>query len=389
MPVVSVARGHVLTTGGTMRSFFLALLLSPCALAQDSFLDELRLRNARHDDVEAQDPDVSVSESIDADLVSEDGEAEDAFEQIPSRRFRTTGYEDVELPDSESFEGSRSVVADAICAEQQLACGPTPELTRFRKGSYQGSSVAAGYIYDDPSTGIAMTTLDVSTVFAVPLGSFDNLLILTPYVRADLLDPAPALDVPDAVYDTGLKAFWRKPINDRWSAMFLFTPSMRTDFESTSGVFRIFGLGLLIWQAIPDNLSVSGGVVYTGRDDFPVLPGMGLLWTPSPDWRYDIQFPSPSISHRIQQDPGQSETWLYLGGVFGGNTWSVRRPSGTDDELTISDLRLVLGAEKLWNENRAVFGEVGYVFNRSFEYASLPAETELDSSWMLRAGVSF
>lgn len=391
MPVVSVARGHILITGGTMRSFLLTVLLSPCAMAQESFLDEFRHRNSPGRDAAA----LSEGRSY---FAEEDNASSDAYsghefgeeESLPlERQLTPAAYEPVDIPDSESSDRESRIITDAICAEQQTACEPTPQLVRFRKGAYQGSNVAAGYIHDDSATGVAVSTLDVNTVFAVPLGSMDNLLILTPYVRADYLNSAPALDLPDAVYDTGVKAFWKKPINDRLSAMFLLTPSMRTDFDSTSGAFRLFGMGLLVWQAVPEKLSLSGGVVYTGRDDFPVLPGIGLLWTPAPDWRYDIQFPSPRISHRLQQDPGQSETWAYVSGVFGGNTWAVQRPSGASDELTMSDLRVVLGIEKIFNENRGYFGEVGYVFNRYFEYASLPAQTDLDATWMLRAGISF
>jgi len=370
-----------------MRSFLLTLLLSPCAMAQESFLDEFRHRNSTGRDVSTLNE--AGQYFVDkGDTYSED-ELRDEASSPFARQLEPAAYEPVDIPDSESSDRESRIITDAIRAEQQTACEPTPQLVRFRQGSYQGSNVAAGYIHDDSSTGVAISTLDVNAVFAVPLGSMDNLLILTPYVRSDYLNSAAALDLPDALYDTGVKAFWKKPINDRLSAMFLFTPSMRTDFNSTSGAFRMFGMGLMVWQAVPDKLSLSGGVVYTGRADFPVLPGMGVLWTPTPDWRYDIQFPSPRISHRLQQDPGQSETWAYLSGVFGGNTWSVQRPSGTSDQLTMSDLRLMLGIEKIFNENRGYFGEVGYVFNRYFEYASLPAQTDLDSTWMLRAGISF
>jgi hypothetical protein len=183
--------------------------------------------------------------------------------------------------------------------------------------------------------------------------------------------------------------FWKRPINDRLGSMVLVTPSIRSDFETNEGAFRLFGMALLTWQWVPRTLSVSGGVVYTGREDFPVLPAMGLLWTPSPEWRVDVQFPSPRISRRIRKNGGDSETWAYLGGVFGGNTWAVTRTGGAEDILTISDLRLVTGIEYLQRENRGFFAEVGYVFNRSIEYTNVPFQADLDSAVMLRFGVSF
>ncbi len=113
------------------------------------------------------------------------------------------------------------------------------------------------------------------------------------------------------------------------------------------------------------------------------------MWTPTPEWKFDVQFPSPRISRRVMKDGQNSETWAYLSGVFGGNTWAVERPSGTEDELTIRDLRLVIGLEQLLPENRGLFVETGYVFNRSVEYERIPSERELDSAIMLRGGISF
>jgi hypothetical protein len=171
--------------------------------------------------------------------------------------------------------------------------------------------------------------------------------------------------------------------------MILVTPSVRSDFQTSDNAFRLFGLGLLTWQWVPKTLSVSGGVVYTGRHDFPVLPAMGLLWTPSPLWKYDIQFPSPRISYRLAKSGSEHETWGYVSGVFGGNTWAVKRTGGVADELTLSDLRLVFGLEHLQPQNRSVFVEAGYVFNRSIEYTNTGFQQDLEAAMMLRMGVAF
>lgn len=293
----------------------------------------------------------------------------------------------------EEFSNSDPLDVNSICAEED--CGPAVDdcdkpIVRFRKSFYQGVSTSFGYVHDDPATGMSVTTLDGSANFAMPImGDMDNLLSFTPYIRTDMLDAAAVFDVPDQLFDTGFKVFWRKVIDDRWSSMVLFTPSYRSDFQSSDGAFRIFGMGLLVWQCVPDKLSLSGGVVHTGRADFPVLPAIGLIWTPTPEWKFDVQFPSPRISRRVMKDGQNSETWAYLSGVFGGNTWAVERPSGTEDELTIRDLRLVIGLEQLLPENRGLFIETGYVFNRSVEYERIPSERELDSAIMLRGGISF
>jgi len=305
--------------------------------------------------------------------------------------------------DESSPVQSVSYPADVICAEElctgalefctDKGCAPTSDceipLTRFRKSCYQGSYASYGTLGDDPDLGIMVRTLDSGATFAIPLGSTENVITFTPYIRADLLDAAAVLDVPESLFDTGVKMFWRHPINERLSSMMLITPSVRSDFTTSDGAFRLFGLALLTWQWVPQKLSISGGVVHTGRDDFPILPAMGLLWTPSPEWKVDAQFPSPRISHRLAKNGGQSETWAYLSGVFGGNTWAVTRTGGETDELTISDLRLVTGIEFAQSENRGFYVEAGYVFNRSMEYTTIPIERDLDAAMMMRAGVSF
>ncbi|MFN9723985.1 MAG: DUF6268 family outer membrane beta-barrel protein, partial [Planctomyces sp.] len=258
-----------------------------------------------------------------------------------------------------------------------------------RKGCWQGGTLISSYLHDDSSTGLAIGSLDASTTFGVPLGSFENILLLTPFFRADFLNSAAVFDLPSEVYETGVRGLWRKKLTDRLSTMAIVTPGVRTDFRNSDGAVRLFGLGLLTWQAVPDRLSLSGGAVHTGRDDFPVLPAAGILWTPSSEWKIDVQFPSPRISRRLMKDGQNSELWGYVSGVFGGNTWAVQRASGLNDQLTIRDLRLMLGLEQLLPANQSAFMECGLVFDRSFTWESGAEETPLDSTWVLRAGVSF
>lgn len=262
-------------------------------------------------------------------------------------------------------------------------------LSRFRQGCFQGAAVSTGFINDGTDGGMGVTSTDLSASFAIPLGSFDNVVVATPFLRTDFLTAAPALDLPEELYETGARFFWKRPLNDELSVMTIVTPAIRSDFENTSNAFRVFGLGQLIWQAVPETLSLSGGVVHTGRDDFPILPAAGLLWTPTREWKVDIQFPSPRVSFRIDKDGSHSESWIYLSGVFGGNTWSVQRASGVADELTLRDYRLLAGFEHLLPDNRSIFVEGGFVFGRAVEYESEPESTELDSTGILRCGIAF
>lgn len=267
-------------------------------------------------------------------------------------------------------------------------CGEAP-LSRFRNGCFQGAAVSTAYIHDNPDNGLAINSTDVSASFAIPLGSFDNVFVATPFLRTDFLNASTTLDLPDEIHETGARFFWKKPATDNLSLMTIVTPTVRSDFQNSDKAFRIFGLVLLTWQAVPDTLALSGGVVHTGRDDFPILPAAGLLWTPSPLWKVDIQFPSPRISYRLDKNGANSETWTYLAGVFGGNTWSVQRPSGLNDQLTLRDYRLITGIEHLLPENRSLFLEAGFIFGRAVEFESSPDTTKLDSTGIIRCGIAF
>ena len=358
------------------------------AMGEEPFLNALRITSFAGDSGDSAFSPVFVSSQMTKPLNQENalqnGSLIDGQDDFNSTGYALNGAE----------EGSFEPVGftdDAICAEQDCEQCSDCEipLVRHRNGFLQGVQVSYGSIGDDAATGIVVRTVDASASFAIPLGSMDNVISITPYFRADFLEAAAIFDVPDSLYETGVKMFWRRPISERLGSMILVTPSVRSDFQTSENAFRLFGLGLLTWQWVPKTLSVSGGAVYTGRQDYPVLPAMGLLWTPSPRWKYDIQFPSPKISYRLAKSGCDHETWGYLGGVFGGNTWAVKRTGGVSDELTLSDLRLVFGLEHLQPQNRSVFVEAGYIFNRSIEYTNIAFQQDLNAAMMLRMGVAF
>ena len=361
---------------------------SRCAGGEEPFLNAFRLATVAADAGDLAPHPVYVSSQTKKPLVRESSEGSGSdvqeHEDLENTGHALNGMVDGTV-DSVGF------TVNEICAEQSCEQCTDCEapLVRHRNGFIQGAQVNYSSIGDDPATGIVVRTVDTSAGFAIPLGSMENLISITPYFRADLLEAAAIFDVPDSLYDTGVKMLWRRPISERLGSMILVTPSVRSDFQTSENAFRLFGLGLLTWQWVPKTLSISGGAVYTGREDYPVLPAMGLMWTPSPRWKYDIQFPSPRISYRLAKSGCDHETWGYVSGVFGGNTWAVKRAGGVSDELTLSDLRLVFGLEHLQPQNRSVFVEAGYVFNRSIEYTNIPFQQDLDAAMMLRMGVSF
>ncbi len=231
--------------------------------------------------------------------------------------------------------------------------------------------------------------LEASIGLGVPLGSLDNILGVTPSLRIDWLDAVPELDVPSELYEVGVQFFYRRELNDVWSAMAIVRPSIRSDFTTDNDAFRVFGLVLLTRECIPDYLSVSFGAVSLGRADLPVLPALGLTWTPSPQTRLDLRFPESRLSTRIAKDGANSETWCYLSGGLGGNTWAVTRATGETDVLSIRDWRLTLGVEHIVDGGGGWFAEVGYAFSRRIEFDSDEEEQDLSDGILLQAGWAY
>ena len=365
--------------------------------AQTSFLDELRILT-QPDSFGDQDVPQTFSFAANVSKDADDVEASfwanryDLTALEPEPQFNPPLIPDglpkeswtgrAELDDPTAFAGF-----DTGCTTD-IDCCDAP-LIRYRTTCFQGAQAAYGVIPGGDADGLGIKTLDLLGTFAVPFGSMDHVISFTPFFRMDQLNAVPSLDVPDSLYETGVKSFWKKVQNERLTMMVLFTPSVRSDFQSSQQALKLFGMALLQWKLVPEKLSMTGGAVYTGRQDYPVLPAMGLYWTPSPLWKLDIQFPFPRISRRLLKDGDKSETWAYLSGVFGGNTWAVKRASGQDDQLTLRDLRLVLGVEHLLRENRGVFLETGWVFSRSMEYTNTPGQIDFGDAILLRAGIQF
>ena len=83
--------------------------------------------------------------------------------------------------------------------------------------------------------------------------------------------------------------------------------------------------------------------------------------------KFDLVFPHPKISHRIYwtgQAGDEVQDWVYVAGEFTGDAWAIRRSDGRDDQVVISDYRLVLGMERKITGGLSSHFEIGYVFGR-------------------------
>jgi hypothetical protein len=131
------------------------------------------------------------------------------------------------------------------------------------------------------------------------------------------------------------------------------------------------------------------GVMYIDRNDIKLLPAGGVLYTPTPQVRFDFFFPQPKLSAQLTT-VGQFEVWWYVAAEYGGGAWTIERTDGTSDRVDINDIRVSGGLEWTGPNGLTGFFEIGYVFKREVVYVVEPSDTfNPDDSWMLRAGIAF
>ena len=282
-------------------------------------------------------------------------------------------------------------------------------IRRFKKQAIQKVTVAGGWLVAAKGNDLSSSHLETSIGVGVPLGLIRRRLSgadeqsfgaepqraeggepeifgITPAFRVDFIDAAQGIDVPAELYETGVSFFYRRTINDRLGVMAIMRPSVRSDFTTSDNAFRLFGLGLLTWDCVPEELSLSFGAVYLDRADLPLLPAVGLTWMPRTTTRLELQFPQSRFALRLAKDGGASETWSYLSAGIGGNTWAVTRADGRTDELSLGDIRLLLGLDHIVDGGGGWFAEFGYAFNRHIEYQSTQSKINLSDGIVLQAG---
>jgi hypothetical protein len=171
------------------------------------------------------------------------------------------------------------------------------------------------------------------------------------------------LGLPGSVYDFYADLGW-KPRPAEWLFLDLgVTPGVYSDLRAFhADAFRVRGRGLAI-LATSERFQVVAGVLYVNRNGPKVVPAGGVVWSPTPDVRYQLVFPQPKVARRVASW-GAADGWVYAAGEFGGGTWAYRRADGTDGSLDLNDYRAVAGGELKRADGWLVRAEVGYVFGR-------------------------
>ena len=275
------------------------------------------------------------------------------------------------------------------------AGGATDQYLRL----FQGPRFRHAYLHgDDASNALAINDTDLSLAFVIPNFFFSTQpLYLLPsfslHQWAGPKSPSTA-DLPPLAYSAFLDSGWQSDPARILGAELGLRVGVFSDFSTAIGdSLRIQGRGIGRIRVTP-KVTLKGGVLYLDRNRVKLLPAGGVLWQPNPDTRFDLFFPEPKLAHYLAT-VGTADTWWYVGGYYGGGSWTVKRDSGVKESMDINDIRLVLGLE--WGRNdqmrdgrRIGFFEAGYVFDRELLYKHSTFDNlDLQDTFMLRAGIGF
>ena len=238
---------------------------------------------------------------------------------------------------------------------------------------------------------------DVSLVFAIPsfFGSTRPLYLIPSYTQTLWEGPtSPDFAMPSSAFAGFLDTGWETDPMKTFGVELGLRVGVFADFDAINNdSVRIQGKAMGRLRLTPTSTG-RAGVFYLDRNKIKLLPAFGILWAPNQDTRFDIFFPEPKLAHYLST-VGNSDMWWYLTGYYGGGNWTIRQPDGTNDQVDINDIRIMMGLEfgrsdQIRQGLRVGFVEGGYAFNRELSYRVLPiGDVDLENSFVLRAGFAY
>lgn len=263
---------------------------------------------------------------------------------------------------------------------------------RFRYAWLPGGGGADLQIHD----------FDSSLVFAWPNYLFSTQpLYIVPSFSLHLWDgptdvPPPKMtDLPANAYSAFLDAGWESSPEATLGAELGARVGVFSDFTTLiDDSLRFQAKGLIRLRLTP-TVQLRGGILWVDRVRIDLLPAGGVLWTPNPQTRFDIYFPSPKLS-QYMTTIGNTELWWYVGAEYGGGSWTVKRSAyNLTEQMDINDIRLMTGVE--WGQSRFFargrrvgFFEVAWVTDRQVIYKkNIQDDLKLSDTLMIRTGLGY
>jgi len=171
--------------------------------------------------------------------------------------------------------------------------------------------------------------------------------------------------------------------SEKWKFWIRAVPALQSDFEHlTEDDFALTAFALASYQ-LRERLRFSFGAFYSNAvGDEWVLPAIGLIWEPTPQWVYNLTFPRLSITYAPVDG-----LLLTAFGNIAGSSWNVTDPvTGRDFDLDYESIRVGVRVEKEIRSPFWAFLEGGYQFGQSLE-TDFFEEREAEGSGFVSGGV--
>jgi hypothetical protein len=246
-------------------------------------------------------------------------------------------------------------------------------LARFpnnkRTGMFQ--KVNFNTLWAPTDSGLGITELDLSAMFALPMLTRDSPLLITPKYSTTFLDHKNGGS--ETFHTAGLGLRWIRPIvKDKFTADLGMSMFYSGDYKVRAGDALRFPVHVAgIWQFNPRTKIVLGVVYSDRRDSWNVFPMAGLIWTPHEDLSVELIVPRMRIAQRIRwfgSGAGEEQSdWLYTALEFGSGSWGYEP---IDGRVEYRDTRLLLGYERRTRFGLTLGLEVGCMFARRVEFGN-------------------
>lgn len=244
---------------------------------------------------------------------------------------------------------------------------------------------------------VASNDAEVSLVFAFPkcLGGTQPWYLMPGYVQTLWAGPTvPGTDLPPNAFGAFVDSACETDPKQTFGGELGMRIGVFSAFDAINSQSIRYQLKALARLRCTPNSTMRGGIYYIDRNQIKLLPAFGVLWVPNQDTRWDIFFPEPTFAHYLTTC-GSADVWWYLTGYYGGGAWTIENVDGSDDNIDINDIRIMLGFETGRNDLlrqgfRSFFFEVGYAFNRELVYRyNTAASIDLNDSLVFRTGFGY
>ena len=178
------------------------------------------------------------------------------------------------------------------------------------------------------------------------------------------IDAPASANLPESLHTVALDLGAVYHVNDSLTLGVKVSPGVGSDLKGFSaGDFRVPVALHANFQA-SRTLSLIGGIAYTGLNhSFPVLPVLGLVYTPSEHWLFALGFPRTGAMYKPDKD-----TDVYLGAEFSGGEYQLHDPAVGAGVISYRDYRAVAGADFRLLPFAKLGIAGGYAFARKFVF---------------------